>query len=128
MEIKDFSELTAFIYSEHEKAAEALDMKKSGDAFIEFCEGELIKYQKMYAKPLFKQAKRELKLQDAINTMPHGFWWKIFHRTLWEKIKNLEFAEEENKDSPAPEKKTAYPIVQARALEPIDNKEQINYE
>ena len=45
---------------------------------------------KLYSSPVYRRSKREIKLAEAIDTMPHGFWWKMFHSKLWKQIKRLE--------------------------------------
>ena len=61
-------------------------------------------------RPLYRREKRQLALQEAIDTMPHGFFWKIFHWSLWQKIKALQIAEKQK--SKAIKKKKDKPSVQ----------------
>lgn len=90
MEINNFTDLTEFLGEEYTKNADNFKVVKPSNKMVNFVEKETIKYAKAYAKPLLKSEKRRIKLWEAIDTMPHGFWWKIFHSNLWAKIKMLE--------------------------------------
>lgn len=89
MEINDFSDLSSFIADENLKMQENYGVNKPSDKMVKFCEKNIFKYAKLYDKPLFKKEKRKIALQMAIDTMPHGFFWKILHYDLWRKIKAL---------------------------------------
>lgn len=127
LKINNVSDLTDFIYSESSKMTTKLRAKHSSAKFVEFTERTIEKYIKLFDKPLYRQTKRELKLQEAINTMPHGLLWKLFHWDLWVKIKNLE-----KNINPKPQAKAepqAEPgttclvpeVIKSQALSPIDN-------
>lgn len=90
MEINNFTDLTEFLGEEYTKNADNFKVVKPSNKMVNFVEKETIKYAKAYAKPLLKSEKRRIKLWEAIDTMPHGFWWKLFHSNLWAKIKMLE--------------------------------------
>lgn len=94
MEIHNFSDLTQFVYDEYLKITENFGVQNPSTDMIDFTERTLKKYVKLYDKPLYKAAKRELKIQEAIDTMPHGKVWKFFHSDLWKKcearLKKLE--------------------------------------
>ncbi len=95
MEIKDFSDLTQFVADEYQKLAENYQITRVPDKSVKFVEKMLVKYTNLYNKPLYEKVKRDLILQQAIDTMPHGFVWKIFHWNLWQKIKLILKEEEE---------------------------------
>lgn len=108
MKINSFEELTQFISDEYLKMSDTYNVTKPSDKFIEFVENTLIKYTKLYDKPLHKLQKKqvknmyyiemkELELEKAIATMPHGKIWQFFHKELWKKIKyrNKDFRKEE---------------------------------
>lgn len=86
MQITDFNELTNFLYDEYLKISENFGVQKASDHFIGSVEKTLLKYMKLYNKPLYRSAKRELEIQEAIDTMPHGWWWKLFHSRLWKVV------------------------------------------
>ncbi len=90
MKITEFEELTGFLYGEYEKMSEAYGTKRPSKILIEGTEKTLLRYAKLYNKPLYKKAKRNLRLQEAFDTMPHGFWWKFFHSDLWKRMKYLD--------------------------------------
>lgn len=123
MEINNFTDLTEFLGEEYTKNADNFKVVKPSNKMVNFVEKETIKYAKAYAKPLLKSEKRRIKLWEAIDTMPHGFWWKIFHSNLWAKIKMLE--DEKNLKSVKEEVRTqieetikCYPVVVQRASVP----------
>ncbi len=99
MEIRDFSNLTDFVYDEYLKMTENFGIKKPSDSLIDYTEKTLKKYIKLYDKPLYRKAKRELILAEAIDTMPHGCVWKFFHYSLWQKVKRVVLENEKIKDS-----------------------------
>lgn len=127
LNINNVSDLTDFIYSESSKMTTKLRAKHSSAKFVEFTEKTIEKYIKLFDKPLYRKTKRELILQEAIQTMPHGLLWKLFHWDLWVKIKNMEKnvdpkpqAEAEPQEEPqamclVPE------VIKPQALSPIDN-------
>lgn len=99
MEIRDFSNLTDFVYDEYLKMTENFGIKKPSDSLIDYTEKTLKKYIKLYDKPLYRRAKRELILSEAIDTMPHGSVWKFFHYSLWQKVKRKTLENEKVKES-----------------------------
>lgn len=90
LKINTVSDLTDFIYNESNKMTTKLRAKHSSAKFVEFTEKTLSKYIKIFDKPLYRKIKRELQIQEAIDTMPHGLFWKLFHWELWLKIKSLD--------------------------------------
>lgn len=103
MEIKDYSDLTQFVGDEFSKMQDNFGVNKPSNEFIKYNEKTLMKYVALYDKPLYKNEKRDLALKEAIATMPHGWLWKLFHPTLWAKIKELQGIEK--KKEPTKEKK-----------------------
>ena len=106
------------------------NVNKPSDKFIHFIEDTLTKYTKLYDKPLYRLQKKEVKnmfylekkeleLEKAIATMPHGKIWRFFHKELWEKMqyRNPEFKEEE----PIKEEKKneEVPILPAVVVKPV---------
>ena len=110
MEIRDYKDLTEFIADEQIKFQENFGATKVSSKMLKFTEDNLMKYVKLYDRPLYRREKRQLALQEAIDTMPHGFFWKIFHWSLWQKIKALQIAEKQK--SKAIKKKKDKPSVQ----------------
>lgn len=93
MEIKEFKDLTTFVNDEADKFFETYGEKLVVGKLV----GSLIKnltfYFKLEAGYLKRKEKRELKLKEAIETMPHSIIWKILHYSLWVKIKTLKAEE-----------------------------------
>ena len=99
MEIKNYSDLTDFISNENLKTQENFGAKKASNKMMKFMEDNLIKYIKLYDKPLYRREKRKIAFDEAVDTIPHGFVWKFFHSSLWRKIKSCqqEFLAQTNK-------------------------------
>ena len=89
MNIQNFSDLTSFINDENLKLQESFGINVNSKTMIRYVEKPLKRYIKLYDKPLYRRVKRDLELQEAIETMPHSWVWKIFHSKLWNKIKLL---------------------------------------
>lgn len=125
MEIRDFSELTTFVDNELEKMTESTGIQKPSMKFIEYRENTILKYVGLYDKFLFEKEKRNVKIQKAIYTMPHGRIWKFFHKSLWAIIKDYDI-EKSNKCSDkevvVEEEKTLYPeVVKSYSPPQVDN-------
>lgn len=99
MDIKNYSDLTDFISNENLKTQENFGAKKASETMMKFMEDNLIKYVKLYDKPLYRREKRKIAFDEAVDTIPHGFIWKFFHTSLWQKIKPFqqEFLEQTKK-------------------------------
>ena len=89
MNIQNFSDLTSFINDENLKLQESFGINVNSKTMIRYVEKTLKRYIKLYDKPLYRRVKRDLELQEAVETMPHSWVWKIFHSKLWNKIKLL---------------------------------------
>ena len=89
MNIQNFSDLTSFINDENLKLQESFGINVNSKTMIRYVEKTLKRYINLYDKPLYRRVKRDLELQEAIETMPHSWVWKIFHSKLWNKIKLL---------------------------------------
>lgn len=116
MNINEFSDLSDFTLGEVEKISEFTDGIGPSKKLIKSMNNQIIRYAKLYSNPLFKAEKRRIKLWEAIDTMPHGFWWKLFHYDLWKKVKAelkaqgiLDKYNEEKKQEP--EKQVYYPVL-----------------
>ena len=110
MKIENFSDLTSFINEENLKLQESFGNNINSKMMIRYVEKTLKKYVKLYDKPLYRKVKRELELEEAIDTMPHSFVWKMFHSKLWAKIKMLEKQEEQSKAENTVSKAESKPI------------------
>ena len=116
MNINEFSDLSDFTLGEVEKISESTDGIGPSKKLIKSMNNQIMRYTKLYSKPLFKAEKRRIKLWEAIDTMPHGFWWKLFHARLWKQVKAelkaqgmLNKYEEEKKQEL--EKQVFYPVL-----------------
>ena len=106
MDINNFSDLTGFIYSEYDKMADSFGISNPSKSFVKFTEKSLRKYAKLYNKPLLEQSKRDLQLKIALDTMPHGFLWKLFHQKLWQRCKAVLSELEQQKKEQAVQQKS----------------------
>ena len=95
MKIENFSDLTSFINEENLKLQESFGININSKMMIRYVEKTLKKYVKLYDKPLYQKVKRDLELQEALDTMPHSFIWKLFHSKLWTKIQMLQEQEKQ---------------------------------
>ena len=116
MNINEFSDLSDFTLGEVEKIGDFVDGVGPSKKLIKSMNNQIMRYTKLYSKPLFKAEKRRIKLWEAIDTMPHGFWWKLFHARLWKQVKAelkaqgmLNKYEEEKKQEL--EKQVFYPVL-----------------
>ncbi len=116
MDINDFSDLSDFTLGEVEKISESIGGVGPSKKLIKSMNNQIMRYTKLYSKPLFKAEKRRIKLWEAIDTMPHGFWWKLFHTRLWKQVKAelkaqgiIDKYEKEKKQKP--EKQVYYPVL-----------------
>lgn len=89
MKIEEYEDLTQFIYNEFDKMTATYGTIKPSNEFIKFNEQTLMRYTKLYDKPLMRKQKREIALMEALDTMPHNWFWKILHWDLWQKIKKI---------------------------------------
>ena len=64
----------------YDKMADSFGIANPSKSFVKFTEKSLRKYAKLYNTPLLQQSKRDLQLRVALDTMPHGFIWKLFHQ------------------------------------------------
>lgn len=87
MDINNYEDLTAFALNEFSKMSEIYGLINPSPKFFESMEDTLLKYFKLYDKPLERKLKRKIALMEAVETMPHGWIWKLFHHDLWMKIK-----------------------------------------
>lgn len=106
MQINDYQDLTSFVGQEYEKMQDSFNVVTPSKTFIKTLEANCLKYYKLYDKPFFKREKMELKIEEAIYTMPHGKIWQFFHKRLWlkvqERLAEMEKAEKELKQVYAP--------------------------
>ena len=120
MKINNYEDLTKFIYNELDKLVDCIGIEKPSKNFIRNNEKQLNQYIKLFYKPLYRKAKRELAIQEAIDTMPHSAIWKFFNSSLWKKVQyRIDNDKEKSKVVKEEKIQNLYPIVQSRALEPI---------
>ena len=121
MFINDFSDLTNFFNEEFTKRIETYNGVQPSAEFLKETEDELRKYGRLYYIPLYKRAKRDLKVQIAIDTMPHGRIWKFFHKKLWLRMEMIlnEQVKEEPRIAPKPSTQKAN-VVYPDVVRPMD--------
>lgn len=94
MKIEDFKELTNFVNDEADKFFETYGEKLVVSELVVSLVKNLNFYFKLEAGYLRRKEKRELKLKEAIETMPHNFIWKLFHYDVWRQIKAIKAEED----------------------------------
>lgn len=126
MEINEFSDLSDFAVSEAEKISDLTASAGPSKKLLKNMNNQIIRYTKIYLKPLFNSEKRRIKLWQAIDTMPHGFWWKLFHYDLWKKVKaelksqgELEKYEKTKGNRSEVENQTYYPAIIQESSVPV---------
>lgn len=82
MQIEDYEDLSTFAYNQCDNMADSLGLPSAPKRVIRFMELKLIKYLMLYDKPLFKKAKRDLYINEILETYPPSFFWKLFHPKL----------------------------------------------
>lgn len=85
MDINNYSDLSNFVFSEYEKLQD-FGVAKPPEYVLKAMDKACVKYMKLYSKPLYRKQKMKLKLQEALDSMPHGFIWKILHPILWKMV------------------------------------------
>ena len=110
MKIENFSDLTSFINEENLKLQESFGININSKMMIRYVEKTLKKYVKLYDKPLYRKVKRELELEEALDTMPHSFMWKMFHSKLWAKMQMIQNQEEQSRQKNTVSKAESKPI------------------
>lgn len=126
MNINEFSDLSNFILGEIEKIDETVEGFGATKKLTKCLNKQIIRYTKLYTKPLYNSEKRRIKVWEAIDTMPHGFFWKIFHAKLWRQVKTeLEsqgelYKYEKSKESNSNvENQTYYPVLVREGSVPV---------
>lgn len=120
MDINNYSDLSNFVFSEYEKLQD-FGVSKPPAYVLKAMDKACIRYMKLYSKPLYRKQKAKLKLQEALDTMPHGFIWRLLHPKLWAQVQaELSKQQQEQKQQNQPQSpqqpKTVYPEL----YKPID--------
>ncbi len=125
--IVDFSGLTSFIYSEYSKLFETFGINKPSSSTLEFVDKNIKTYCKLYSKVLLKREKRQIALDEALDTMPKSFLWKVFHPNLWSKMKEILDNEKKEVDSPQQNEETESQVSKTSIVPAIITKSSENF-
>lgn len=87
MVINNYSDLSNFVFSEYAKMQD-FGVSKPPDYVLKVMDRACIKYMRMYSRPLFRKQKAKLRLQAAIESMPHGALWRFLHPKLWAQVQD----------------------------------------
>lgn len=99
MDIKNYSDLSDFVFAEYEKLQD-LGVVKPPTAVLKAMDRQCVRYMKLYSKPFYRQQRNKLRLQQAIESMPHGWFWKKLHPKLWSQVEYaLKEEQRENKSN-----------------------------
>lgn len=120
MDINNYSDLSNFVFSEYEKLQD-FGVAKPPAYVLKVMDKSCIKYMKLYSRPLYRKQKAKLKLQEALDTMPHGIIWKLLHPKLWAQVqaalkKQQQEQEHKTRSQSQQQPKTVYPEL----YKPID--------
>ena len=111
-EIEDISDLTEFLSQEYEKLSDTFGIKQVPEKHIHYIENLIKKSVKLFRKPIITKIKDEIRLQRAIDTMPHGWLWRQFNPKLWYKIQlSLKNCEQDTNVKPEPDKTQGRSII-----------------
>ncbi len=119
MEIKNYSDLSDFVFAEYEKLQD-FGVAKPPEYVLRAMDRACIKYMKLYSKPLYKKQKAKLKLQEALDTMPHSWLWKKTHARLWRKVQEVLATQENHNTTPLPEPVPSVQNVYPEIYKPIE--------
>ena len=120
MDINNYSDLSNFVFAEYEKLQD-FGVSKPPAYVLKAMDKACIKYMKLYSKPLYRKQKAKLKLQEALDTMPHNFIWRIFHPRLWEQVQvALTKQKQENIEKTQPQSEQQPKTVYPELYKPID--------
>ncbi len=87
MDIQDFTDLTTFVYGEFEKLSESCGVQNAPVKILKTTNTGIKKYINLYKDFLYRREKRQVIFQEALETMPHNWFWKLFHFKLNKQIK-----------------------------------------
>lgn len=119
MEIKNYSDLSDFVFAEYEKLQD-FGVAKPPEFVLRAMDKACIKYMKLYSKPLYKKQKAKLKLQEALDTMPHSWLWQKTHSRLWKKMQDVLSTQENHSKPTPPELVSRVQEVYPEIYKPID--------
>lgn len=116
MEFESFKDLSSFVYEENDKLTESFGLLITPKKTVKFMEKSLKKYTKLYDKPLFKKAKRELYLREVLDTLKYeSLFWRFFHPKQWKIIQKM-LSEVETSYEEKEEQTPETPIIQVPAV------------
>lgn len=125
--IVDFSGLTNFIYSEYSKLFETFGINKPSSSTLDFVDKNIKTYCKLYCKVLIKREKRQIALDEALDTMPKSFFWKVFHPNLWSKMKEILDNEKKETESLQQDEEAESKVVKTSIVPAIITKSSENF-
>ncbi len=89
MDNKDYFELTEFICNQYQRYLETFGDIQAPADYLKKLFKRTSKREEKFSKYFFFKDDMSIKVSKAIDTMPHGFLWKIFHKKLWHKCKQI---------------------------------------
>lgn len=89
MDNKDYQELTEFTCGQYQTYLETFGDISAPADYLQKIFKRTSKREDKYAKYFAFKDDMSIKVSKAIDTMPHGFLWKIFHKKLWRKCKKI---------------------------------------
>jgi len=92
----DYEQLTQFLHGEFQKINTTYGVQNPPEGYLTSLSKSLLRRYKDVNSLERKKLKFNIKVEWAKYTMPHGFFWKLFHRRLWLKVKEQLNAPEPN--------------------------------
>ena len=119
MNYTDFSELTQFVHDEHQKIVNTYGPQTVPTKELLVIFRGVSKKFKLYEKLDVWKDKRNIKVEKALFTMPHGWLWKMFHSKTWYYVKQRL---EEKNAQPQPDEppKEETPVAVPQVVAPVD--------
>jgi hypothetical protein len=89
MDNKDYQELTEFTCCQYQTYLETFGDIQAPTDYLKKLFKRTSKREEKFSKYFAFKDDMSIKVSKAIDTMPHGFLWKIFHKKLWCKCKKI---------------------------------------
>lgn len=83
MDNKDYEELSEFTCKQYQSYLETFGDIKAPASYLTRVFKRLSRREAMFDKYFRSRDQMSIKVSRAIDTMPHGWLWKKFHRKLW---------------------------------------------
>lgn len=101
--LNDFSELTGFVHEEFLKIQQAYGLQQMSAKDISCLSKSVLKSFNLANSTTKRKLKYYCKIDWAIFTAPHNWWWRFWHKKLWRKCQEEMALRELEKNVPEEE-------------------------